>query len=217
MIVNRRRLLAGAAGLALGLPAIRIAHASDEGVSNDEIRIGSYLPLQSGLAAGASQYRDGAAAYFQWLNAQGGINGRKITWTVENDSYNPQQTVAVVRKLVDREGVLAIVSTLGTTNSLAALPFLKQREIPLIAPLASHPLMNQPEDRIVFPISPLGTSHGISMAQFVDRGSESAQAGCILSRRSVRQAGARRRRELREAARPGDRGARLLCAKRRRR
>ncbi len=167
MTISRRNFLAGTAGLALSVPAIHRARASDEGVTSNEIRLGSFLPLQGGLAAGASQYRDGASAYFQWLNDEGGIHGRKIKWIAENDSYNPQQAVAVVRKLVDREGILAIVSTLGTTNNLGALPFLKQRGVPLICPLASHPSMNKPEDRIVFPLSPLGTSHGISMAEFV--------------------------------------------------
>lgn len=168
MNLNRRTLLkASAAGLALSIPAIRNVRAAD-GVTDEEIRIGAYLPLQGGFAAGASQYRDGAAAYFKWINDQGGIHGRKVMWEAENDSYNPQQAVAVARKLVDRDGVLAIVSTLGTATNLATLPFLKQRNVPLIAPLASHPSINKPTDRIVFPISPLGTSHGVSFAKFAN-------------------------------------------------
>src|SRR3546814_5088274 len=92
-------------------------------------------------------------SYLKYINDQGGINGRKIVWEVENDSYNPQQAVAAAKKLVDRDGVFLIVGTLGTTNTLATIPFLKQRNVPLLDPLGSHPSINKPEDRIVFPIS----------------------------------------------------------------
>jgi len=91
--------------LALGAAALAIAIAAraEPGISKDTIKLGSYLPLQSGLAAGATQMKEGTEAYFRWVNDQGGVNGRKIEWIVENDSYNPQQTVAVVKKLVEGE------------------------------------------------------------------------------------------------------------------
>src|SRR6266568_938636 len=115
----------------LGLALLAITHyaraavAAEVGISSDRILIGAYLPLQGGLAAGASQLRDGADAYFKHVNDQGGIHGRKIEWLVENDSYNPQQTMAIVKKLVDRDGVFALVSTLGTATNLAVLPYLE--------------------------------------------------------------------------------------------
>src|SRR6476619_1387198 len=100
----RKRLLALlAAGAAAILPAA--AQSADPGVTSDKVILGSFLPLQSGLAAGATQMKEGCDAYFRSVNDAGGINGRKIQWIVENDSYNPQQTAAVVKKLVDRDGV----------------------------------------------------------------------------------------------------------------
>ena len=74
---------------------------------------------------------------------------QKIEWIVENDSYNPQQTVAVVKKLVDRDGVFAIVSTLGTVTNLAVLPFLAQRGVPIVNPAGGHTLLNKPTDKNV--------------------------------------------------------------------
>ena len=112
------------AALGAGLLALAIGAHAEPGVSRDTIKLGSYLPLQSGLAAGATQMKEGTEAYFKWVNDNGGVNGRKIEWIVENDSYNPQQTVAVVKKLVDRDDVFAVVSTLGTVTNLAVLPFL---------------------------------------------------------------------------------------------
>src|SRR5665647_812449 len=109
-----------ALGAALGICIAAVA--AEPGITKDKIVIGAFLPLQSGLAAGASQLRDGADAYFKYVNDTGGIHGRKIEWVVENDSYDPQQTMAVAKKLVDRDGVFAIVSTLGTATNLAVLP-----------------------------------------------------------------------------------------------
>ncbi len=139
---------------------------ADPGVSKDTIKLGSFLPLQSGLAAGATQMRDGTEAYFKYINDQGGVNGRKIEWIVENDSYNPQQTVAVVKKLVDRDDVFAIVSTLGTVTNLAVLPFLAQREVPIINPAGGHLNLNKPKDKNVFGILPLSSEIGESMADY---------------------------------------------------
>jgi ABC-type branched-subunit amino acid transport system substrate-binding protein len=139
---------------------------AEPGVSRDRIKLGSYLPLQSGLAAGATQMREGTEAYFKYVNDQGGVHGRKIEWIVENDSYNPQQTVAVVKKLVDRDEVFAIVSTLGTVTNLAVLPFLKQRGVPVINPAGGHLDLNKPKDKNVFGILPLSSEIGESMADY---------------------------------------------------
>lgn len=160
---RRQLILAAAAAPAL---APRGAWAADPGVGKDTLKIGSFLPLQSGLSAGATQLRDGASAYFKFVNDQGGIHGRKIDWIVENDSYNPQQTVAVLRKLVDRDGVFAIVSTLGTATNLAALPFLAQRRIPIINPAGGHEKPNAPTDPNVFGLLPVGQTIGNAMANY---------------------------------------------------
>ena len=151
----------GAAALAFTLGA----HA-EPGISKDTIKLGSYLPLQSGLAAGATQMKEGTEAYFKWVNDNGGVNGRKIEWIVENDSYNPQQTVAVVKKLVDRDDVFAVVSTLGTVTNLAVLPFLHQRGVPVINPAGGHLNLNKPKDKNVFGILPLSSEIGESMADY---------------------------------------------------
>src|SRR3974377_1514290 len=83
------------------------ARSADPGVTKGNVLLGSFLPLQSGLAAGATQMKEGCDAYFKYVNDSGGVNGRKIEWIVENDSYNPQQTPAVGKKRVDGDGVFA--------------------------------------------------------------------------------------------------------------
>src|ERR1700736_5671969 len=146
-------LIAGAA--AALLPAA--AAGAEPDVPGDKLILASFLPLQSGLAAGATQMKEGTDAYFKYINDQGGVHGRKIEWIVDNDSYNPQQTAAVVKKLVDRDGVFALVSTLGTVTNLAVLPFLAQRGVPIINPAGGHLLLNKPKDKNVFGILPLSS------------------------------------------------------------
>jgi ABC-type branched-subunit amino acid transport system substrate-binding protein len=159
---QRRTLLA--AGLGVGAYALSpLAFAADPGIKKDKIIIGAYLPLQSGVAAGATQVRDGADAYFRHINETGGIHGRKIEWIVENDSYNPQQALAVAKKLVDREGVFAIVSTLGTATNLAVMPYLNQRGVPLINPIGGSAKFNDPTDPNVFGLLPVGQKIGEAM------------------------------------------------------
>ena len=153
------------AGIAAALLPAR-PWAADPGNTSDKLTLGSFLPLQSGLAAGASQMKEGTDAYFKYINDQGGVHGRKIEWIVDNDSYNPQQTAAVVKKLVDRDGVFALVSTLGTVTNLAVLPFLAQRGVPIINPAGGHLLLNKPKDKNVFGILPLSSEIGESMTQF---------------------------------------------------
>jgi branched-chain amino acid transport system substrate-binding protein len=162
---SRRTVLTmlAAVGSTAAVPSFAWA---EPGITNDKILLGSFLPLQSGLAAGATQMKEGCDAYFRFVNDAGGVNGRKIEWIVENDSYNPQQTAAVVKKLVDRDEVFALVSTLGTVTNLAVLPFLAQRGVPIVNPAGGHKLLNEPTDKNVFGILPLSSEIGASMADF---------------------------------------------------
>ena len=166
MNTSRRSFLSLAAGGAAAVLAPPAAWSADPGVTKGKVVLGSFLPLQSGLAAGATQMKEGCDAYFRYINDQGGVNGRKIEWIVENDSYNPQQTAAVVKKLVDRDEVFAIVSTLGTVTNLAVLPFLRQRGVPIVNPAGGHMLLNKPTDKNVFGILPLSSEIGESMADY---------------------------------------------------
>jgi branched-chain amino acid transport system substrate-binding protein len=149
--------------------SVTSAFSADPGITDSSIRIGSFLPLQSGLAAGAAQYRDGAMAYFGAVNDSGGINGRKIEWLVENDSYNPQQAVAVTRKLIDRDNIFAMVSTLGTSTGLAAQPLLVQRGIPGINLSGASSVLSDPKEKNLFGLSPTGNAQGRAMVGFIEK------------------------------------------------
>lgn len=159
----RAVLAATLAGACIASPS----RAQAPGVTEDEVLVGAFLPLQSGLAAGAVQVRDGTNAYIQHVNENGGVNGRQIEWLVENDSYNPQQSVAAARSLVERDGIFAFMSTLGTVTNLAVLPYIQQRHVPLIGPIVGSPRLLEPEAKEVFGVLPTGVERGRAIGKYV--------------------------------------------------
>ena len=123
-----RVLIALAALLALAGTAFAGA-AADPGISSDTILIGGTSPI-SGEASSAAAVARGADAYFKSVNAAGGVNKRKITYTILDDGYDPARTVQAVRELVQQDQVFAVFNTLGTNNNLAVRDFLNQAGVP---------------------------------------------------------------------------------------
>ena len=124
--------LAGAA-IAVALVALPGAFgsrpAADPGISANEILVGGTTPL-TGEASSGSGTAIGAEAYFKYVNARGGVRGRKIRYTYLDDGYDPGRTVQATRQLVQQDKVFAIFNSLGTANNLAIRPFLNQVGVP---------------------------------------------------------------------------------------
>ena len=104
--------------------------ASDVGVTDDKITIGAHFPLTGVAAPGYSEIPTGAKAYFDYVNAQGGVNGRKIEYIVKDDAYNPTNTSAVTNELVLKDEIFAMVGGLGTPTHSAVVDFLNDEEVP---------------------------------------------------------------------------------------
>src|SRR5215472_1669207 len=104
--------------------------ASAPGITKSQILIGSHQPLTGVAAPGYSEIAPAANAYFHYVNAHGGIYGRKIKYTYLDDAYNPSQTVSVVHQLVLQDNVYAIFNGLGTPTHLAVVKFLNSEKIP---------------------------------------------------------------------------------------
>src|ERR671930_2596718 len=95
------------------------------GVTATEIHLGSSVPL-SGEASAAGNVARGADAYFKYVNAHGGVFGRKVVFTYLDDGYDPARAVSNTIRLVQQDQVFAMFNTLGTNNTLACRQFLKQ-------------------------------------------------------------------------------------------
>ena len=99
------------------------------GVSDTEIKIGNTMPY-SGPASPYGTIGKSEAAYFNMINEQGGINGRKINFISRDDSYSPPKTVEQVRKLVEQDNVLALFQTFGTAPNSAIREYLNDNKVP---------------------------------------------------------------------------------------
>ena len=102
---------------------------SDPGITKTEIKLGGSYPF-SGPASAYKTISDGAKAYFKQVNAEGGVNGRKIVFTTLDDAYEPPRAVQNARRLVEQEEVFALFNTLGTPNNLAIWDYLNQKKVP---------------------------------------------------------------------------------------
>jgi branched-chain amino acid transport system substrate-binding protein len=101
----------------------------DTGASDTEIKIGGSGPF-SGPASVAGQLVKSVGAYFAMVNAKGGINGRKISYMAQDDTYSPAKAVEVTRKLVEQDGVLLMAGSIGTPTQLAIQGYLNDKKIP---------------------------------------------------------------------------------------
>src|SRR5215467_6650518 len=104
--------------------------ASAPGITKSQILIGSHQPLTGPAAPGYSEIAPAANAYFQYVNAHGGVNGRKIKYTYLDDGYDPSKTASVVRQLALQDNVYAIFNGLGTPTHLAVVKYLNSAKIP---------------------------------------------------------------------------------------
>jgi branched-chain amino acid transport system substrate-binding protein len=99
------------------------------GVSDTEIRIGQTMPYSGPASAYATSGR-AQAAYFAKINAEGGVNGRKIRLISLDDAYSPPRAVEQVRRLVEQDEVLLIFSSFGTPTNTAIVKYLNARRVP---------------------------------------------------------------------------------------
>jgi branched-chain amino acid transport system substrate-binding protein len=102
---------------------------STPGVTSTTITIGGTVPI-TGPAALFGSVGRGADAYFKYVNAHGGVNGRKIKYLYLDDAYNPATTVTLTRQLVEQDHVFAIFNTVGTDNNLAIRDYLNAAQVP---------------------------------------------------------------------------------------
>ena len=121
--------------LAVGLPAAAArpgadaVRTADPGVSASRIVIGGTVPL-SGPASSYASVARGAAAYFKYVNARGGVNGRRIDYRYLDDQYNPAQTIQLTRRLVEQDSVFAVFNSLGTEHNVAIRDYLNAQKVP---------------------------------------------------------------------------------------
>ena len=155
MITKRRFLsLACTAGLISVLPGMPEPGAAvspaagqkkyDSGASDSEIKIGNTMPY-SGPVSAYGEVGKTFAAYFNKINAEGGINGRKITFISYDDAYSPPKTVEQTRKLVESDEVLLIFGAMGTAHNTAIQRYMNTRKVPQLFLASGGAKFNDPK------------------------------------------------------------------------
>ncbi|MDD0845393.1 ABC transporter substrate-binding protein [Pseudomonas sp. Gutcm_11s] len=137
----------------LALPAMLLCGAqarAEAGVEADEVLLGM-VNAQTGLAAGLGQgMRDGAQAYFNRVNAAGGVHGRRLTLVVRDDGYEPSRTARLTEELIDSRSVFALFGYVGTPTSRAAMPVAQAAGVPYLFPLSGAEVLRNPPHHWVF-------------------------------------------------------------------
>ncbi len=120
------------------------------GVTETEIRIGQFA-VQTGPAAELGKRMQlGIQAHFAAINAAGGINGRQIKLVSRDDGYEPEKAAAAVKALIEEDKVFALIGSVGTPTTLAALPAINAAGIPLIGPFTGAQALREPFNRNLF-------------------------------------------------------------------
>jgi len=122
---NRRKSLVASAVLATGvltlaaIPAQAFSPRMEVGVTSTAIKLGMTLPMTGTASPGYNKIPSAVKAYFDYVNANGGVNGRKISLVVKDDQYVPTQAVAKTNELILKDKVFALLAPLGTANNKA--------------------------------------------------------------------------------------------------
>jgi branched-chain amino acid transport system substrate-binding protein len=119
-------VLAACSGLGVGRSG-----SSDVGVTNDTILLGGTDPL-SGPAAAYGTIAKASDAYFHYVNDNGGVNGRKISYKYLDDAYNPAQTVPLTKQLIEQDQVFLMFGGLGTQDQTSVRDYLNAKKVPQV-------------------------------------------------------------------------------------
>jgi len=126
------------------------AFAQSQGVSKDEITLGSIQDLSGPLAGFGKQVRLGMILRVDELNEQGGLNGRKVKLLVEDSGYDPRRAVLAAQKLVNQDKIFAMVGHIGTAQNVATFPVLFPKNVVNFFPVTAAREMYEPFHKLKY-------------------------------------------------------------------
>ena len=150
-MINSRRTTSWTAFGAFLMAAFSFgALAAEVGVTDSEIRIGQFAAQTGAAAELGKRAQLGIQSHFNAVNAAGGIAGRKVTLVSRDDGYEPEKAAAAVKALIEDDKVFALIGSVGTPTTLAALPAINAAGIPLIGPFTGAQALREPFNRNIF-------------------------------------------------------------------
>ena len=146
--MNLPHVTANLRNILVGLATALLASTSslaEPGVTNDAITLGQTTALSGPLGDLGQEVLKGSKAYFDALNARGGINGRKIVLISKDDAYDPKKTVENVEAFIAGGETFALFGTFGTPNNEALIPVALKAGMPVLMPYTGAPSIRKPE------------------------------------------------------------------------
>jgi branched-chain amino acid transport system substrate-binding protein len=154
--------------------------AYDPGASDTEIKLGQSTPLSGPASAFGAGAGRAVVGYFDMINEQGGINGRKISFTQLDNAYSAPKAVEQSRKLVEDVGVLAEVGTIGTVPNVAIQKYLNSKQVPQLFITAGGRRFNDPKSfPWTVPLYPDFETEGRVIAKYILKTKPDAKIGVL--------------------------------------
>ena len=139
------------------------------GYAQAPIKIGVIQPLSGAVAASGNYVRMGAEIARDWINARGGVNGRKIDLVIEDNKSDPKEAASAAEKLIVRDKVPAIMGAWGSSMTLAAMPKLEEYGVPMVVETSSAASITRRGNPWIFRISPPSEMEALGLEQYVDK------------------------------------------------
>jgi branched-chain amino acid transport system substrate-binding protein len=136
--------------LLLAFAALVPQLALAQGITADRIRLGQAAVFSGPAAELGIQMRNGIKTYFDYVNANGGVNGRRLELVTEDDFYEPARAPAATKKLLEEHQVFALLGYVGTPTGAAHLPVVAQAKVPLVGMFTGAEILREPINRYVF-------------------------------------------------------------------
>ena len=153
------------------------ASDAEPGLGDDYIKVGAALPISGPYAKIGEDIKLALEAYFKEINSQGGVYNRKVELVVEDSKGDAAGTLEATRRLIERQGVFALVGSFEPHGSSDANEFLGQSQVPLVGPVTLSPRMPRVPNRYVFYFLPSFNDQARSLVDFI--ASKSAQASSV--------------------------------------
>lgn len=150
-------------------------------VSDDEVVFGTHMPMTGVAAVYGTSIGPAIQAYFDYVNeTQGGVHGRKIKLVIGDDAYDPAQAVDVVRRLVERDKVFAILNGFGTAPHSAVFRYLEEQGIPDLFPATGASKFTDPPARTRFGYNPDYVMEGTILGRYIAENFAGQKVGFLL-------------------------------------
>lgn len=173
----------------LAVTGVFVSADATPGVTGDTVTIGSFQALSGPVAAVGVPMRKGMDVYFNWLNSNGGVNGRKIKLLVEDDGFVPSRTVAAVKKMVEQDNVFAVVGGLGTPGCLAVMDYLNESKVPFVYQGSGASKLAFPPKKYIFPVQPNYTFEGSLFARYAVRDLKAKRVAVVYENTDIGKEG----------------------------